>query len=95
MVLKQHNFIDTYVVEGDGVKKTIQVVLAYDSNGKPKVEVIRRVSRPSLRKYITAKEIGFTRGGYGISIISTSQGVMADQEAKKKGLGGEVIAEVW
>lgn len=94
-VLEKFEFIDTYSADGDGIDKKLTVLLAYNEDGSPRVEKIQRVSRPSLRRYIKSKDIGLTRGGFGITILSTSKGLMAAHEAKKEGLGGEVLATIW
>ncbi len=94
-VLEKYEFIDSFEVSGEKVRKEIKVVLAYNELGKPKIAHIQKVSKPSLRKYTKSSEIGYVRGGFGIAIISTSKGIMAEQEARKLKIGGEVIAEVW
>jgi small subunit ribosomal protein S8 len=94
-VLKRYEFIDSYETVGEGVNKKLVIELGYDVKGEPRVQKIIRVSKPSLRKYVKAKEIGFIRGGFGIGIYSTSKGIKSDQEAKKEGLGGEFLAKVW
>lgn len=94
-VLDRHELVDGYSSEGEGATRRLSVVLAYDDKGKPTMTHLKRESKPSLRLYKKAKEIGFVRGGYGLAIVTTSQGVMSDQEARKKNLGGEVIAVIW
>ena len=94
-VLREFDFIEEFSVVGEGVGKSLSVQLAYDESGEPRIKVVKRISKPSLRKYIKAKDIQYIRGGFGLSIISTSEGIMSGQAAKKKGLGGEVIAHLW
>lgn len=94
-VLKRYDYLDTVSVEGEGKNKSLEIELAYNEDGEPRLNHIRRASRPSLRKYIKAKEVGLVRGGFGIAIISTSKGMMSDQEAREAGLGGELVAKVW
>ncbi len=94
-VLKKYEFIDTFSVEGDGVNKKLMIDLAYDEEGKPMVNSIKRMSKPSLRKYVKAKDITSVRGGFGIGIYSTSKGIMSDRDARNAGLGGEFVAKVW
>jgi small subunit ribosomal protein S8 len=72
----------------------LEINLKY-KNRKPVLEQIKRVSKPGLRIYKPNKKIGRIRSGFGISIISTPKGVMTSQDAKKKGLGGEIICLVW
>lgn len=92
-VLKSEGFIeDCVALDVDG-KPQLRVVLKY-YRGEPVIELIKRVSRPGLRIYKGRTELPKVRGGLGISIISTSQGVMTDREARKRGQGGEVIAYV-
>jgi len=76
-------------------KKIIKVYLKYTADNTPAISGLKRISRPSQRIYKKSKEIRKIRGGYGIAIISTPQGLMVDKEARKKKLGGEVICEVW
>jgi len=72
----------------------LEISLKYE-NRKPVLEYIKRVSKPGLRVYKPNKKIVRVRSGFGTSIISTSKGVMTSQEAKRKGLGGEIICQVW
>ena len=92
-ILKQEGFVNEVTVEGKP-KKVIKIKLKY--NGKKGViEGLRRISTPGLRNYVGSTEIPRVRNGLGISIISTSQGVMSGQEAKKKNVGGELLCHVW
>lgn len=74
--------------------KAIKITLKYD-NGDSVISGVRRVSKPGQRIYAKVSEIKRVRGGYGISIISTSKGLMTNKEARKQKLGGEVICEIW
>ncbi len=94
-VLEEYQFIGGYSMEGEGVGHELVIQLDYDEQGRPRIEEIRRISRPSLRQYRKAKELKPVRDGYGIAIVSTNQGIMSDIEARKLSVGGEVIAEVW
>ena len=76
-------------------KKIIKIYLRYDSGNAPVISGLKRISKPSQRIYKKSKEIRKVRGGYGIAIISTPQGLMTDKEARKKKLGGEILCEVW
>ena len=80
-------------VEGKPAK-TIKLKLKY-SGKKGVIEGIRRISTPGLRRYVGATEIPRVRGGLGIAIVSTSQGVMSGQDARKKNVGGELVCYVW
>lgn len=92
-VLESEGYISGFAVEGD-VKPVMTVELKY-FEGKPVIESIQRVSRPSLRVYRAASELPKVAGGLGISIISTSKGVMSDRVARAAGIGGEVICTVF
>jgi small subunit ribosomal protein S8 len=71
------------------------VTLRYDGRTGSAITGLRRISRPGQRKYVPAKDIPKVRNGLGIAILSTSQGLMSDREARKRGVGGEVLCEVW
>jgi small subunit ribosomal protein S8 len=92
-VLKNEGFIGEFSSVGD-VKAEITVELKY-FEGKPVIEEIKRVSRPGLRQFKGTTELPSIRGGLGVSIISTSQGVMTDRAARAAGIGGEVICTVF
>jgi len=92
-VLKSEGYIEDFSVAGDA-KPEITVDLKY-FDGKPVIEEIKRQSRPGLRNYKGTDELPKVRGGLGIAIVSTSQGVMTDHAARKAGIGGEVICTVF
>ncbi|TNC79575.1 MAG: 30S ribosomal protein S8 [Oleiphilus sp.] len=92
-VLKSEGYIESFAVDGD-VKPEVTVELKY-FDGKPVIEEIKRQSRPGLRNYRGSDELPTVRGGLGIAIVSTSQGVMTDHAARKAGIGGEVICTVF
>ncbi|MDY2964706.1 MAG: 30S ribosomal protein S8, partial [Megasphaera massiliensis] len=75
--------------------KTLKVTLKYGSNKEKVITGIKRISKPGLRVYAGKEELPRVLGGLGIAVISTSQGVMSDKQARKLGLGGEVLAYVW
>ncbi|MDD3491420.1 MAG: 30S ribosomal protein S8 [Candidatus Pacebacteria bacterium] len=77
------------------VKKFIEIKIKYDKDGQPKISEIKRISKPSRRVYLKSKEIWPFKKGLGIRILSTSKGVLADLEAKKLKMGGEVLLEIW
>jgi len=93
-VLKDEGYVTNYNVEGDEKKPTLVIYLKYHHE-KPVIEHIKRVSRPGLRIYKGCSELPSVLGGMGISIVSTSKGVMSDKSARELGLGGEVLCEVW
>lgn len=93
-VLKDEGYIEDFEVsEADANKSQLVVKLKYH-NGSPVISMIKRVSRPGLRIYSAAKNIPEVMDGLGISIVSTSLGVMTGREAKKKGQGGEILCYV-
>ena len=94
-VLKNEGFIKDYTFTEDNKQGVITIRLKYGSNREKVINGLKRVSRPGLRKYAKHDEVPRVLGGLGIAIISTSHGIMTDKEARKKGLGGEVIAFVW
>lgn len=94
-LLKREGFIVDAKKKGKDPKKKILVDLKYGEDGSPAVSEIKRMSKPGKRVYVSVAEIKPVRSGYGISIISTSKGVMTNKEARKQKAGGELIAEVW
>jgi small subunit ribosomal protein S8 len=93
-VLQDEGYIDGFSVEDlDGNKRQLTVSLKY-FEGKPVIDEIRRVSRPGLRVYRGKDDLPSILGGLGMAIVSTSEGVMSDREARKKGFGGEVLCVV-
>ncbi len=97
-VLKSEGYVSTWVVEeptAEVVGKTLVVELKYGPNRERSLAGIRRVSKPGLRVYAKAPELPRVLGGLGVAIISTSQGLLTDRQARKRGVGGEVLAYVW
>ncbi len=92
-VLKNEGYIADFAIEGE-VKTTLNIDLKY-YDGKPVIERIVRVSRPGLRTYKSSTELPKVEAGLGISIISTSKGIMTDRAARAAGIGGEVICTVF
>lgn len=93
-ILKNEGFITDFAVEGD-VKKTLTITLKYAEDNKKVISGLRRISKPGLRVYAQVENLPRVLNGLGIAIISTSNGMMTDRDAKKNHLGGEVIAYVW
>lgn len=93
-ILKNEGFITDFTVEGD-LKKTMTITLKYGPNGEKVLSGLRRISKPGLRVYAQVENLPRVLNGLGVAIISTSQGMMADRDAKKAHLGGEVIAYIW
>jgi small subunit ribosomal protein S8 len=94
-ILVDEGYIKSFEIIADGEKKTIRVQLKYGANKQRVIVGIKRISRPGLRVYARKDEMPKVLGGLGIAIVSTSRGVMTDREARKQGVGGEVLAYVW
>ena len=94
-VLKEEGFIKDYTFTEDGKQGMISVSLKYGPNREKVISGIKRISKPGLRQYAKHDELPRVLGGLGIAIISTSKGIMSDKQARKAGLGGEVVAYVW
>ena len=96
LVLKEEKYIeDFFFIAGDENKETIRVFLKYDYQGKPVIDNIKRVSRPGLRVYVGAGEAPRVLDGLGISILSTSKGVLSNKKANLLGVGGEILCDVY
>ncbi len=93
-VLLQEGFISG-VNELPGRIKTLQLNLKYDNGGTPVISGIKRVSTPGQRIYLPVAKIPRTNGGYGVTVVSTSRGLLTDKQARKDRLGGEVVCQVW
>ena len=93
-ILKNEGFIKDYRVESEGIIKNIVVTLKYKGNDRV-ITGLKRVSKPGLRQYAKVNEIPRVLNGLGIVVLSTSQGLMTDKEARAKGIGGEVLAYIW
>ena len=94
-VLKQEGYIKDFESMAEGTLAKVRVHLAYGNKREPMITGLDRVSKPGLRVYAGSGEIPRVYGGLGIAILSTPQGVMTGKEARKRGLGGEVLAYVW
>ena len=94
-ILVDEGYVKSFEVIADGEKKTIRVQLKYGANKQRVIVGIKRISRPGLRVSARKDEMPKVLGGLGIAIVSTSRGVMTDREARKQGVGGEVLAYVW
>ena len=94
-ILVDEGYIKSFEVIADGEKKTIRIQLKYGANKQRVIVGIKRISRPGLRVYARTDEMPKVLGGRGLAIVSTSRGVMTDREARKQGVGGEVLAYVW
>lgn len=95
-VLKDEGFIENYTEAGEGVEKHLVISLKYKGRDRqPIIQKLQRVSKPGLRVYSNHKDLPRVLGGIGIAIISTSKGVMTDRQARKEGIGGEILCYVW
>ena len=93
-ILKAEGYIENYAVEGEGIEKKIVVTLKY-SHGQSVISGIKRISKPGLRVYAKGDEVPKVLNGLGTAIISTSNGMMTDRDARKQHIGGEVVAYIW
>ncbi|MFA6955288.1 MAG: 30S ribosomal protein S8 [Thermoanaerobaculia bacterium] len=94
-ILKEQGFISNYKKVDEGLQGVIRISLKYAQDGEPAIHGIERISRPGRRVYRAKTEIPRPLGGLGLSIVSTSRGVLSGDEAAKTGIGGEVLCQVW
>ena len=94
-VLKQEGFIRDFTFAQDNKQGILTVFLKYGANREKVITDIQRISKPGLRQYSKKKDLPRVLGGLGVAIISTSKGIVSDKQARKLGLGGEIIAYVW
>jgi small subunit ribosomal protein S8 len=94
-ILVAEGYIDGYDVRAEGSKKTLEVTLRYGPGRSPVISGLRRISKPGARVYAGSAELPRTRGGLGVVLVSTSQGLLPDREARRRHLGGEILCEVW
>jgi small subunit ribosomal protein S8 len=95
-LLKENNFIQDFrTITGEDGRQVLRVILKYAAGGQPVIRQLQRVSSPGLRKYVGVQEIPRVRNGLGVAILSTSQGLMTDRQARQSRTGGELLALVW
>lgn len=95
-VLQHEGYINSYqLIEDDPIKKKVRIHLKYGPRGEKLISGIKRISTPGLRVYKNAKSLPKVFGGLGISIVSTSQGLRTDRQARKENVGGEILCQVW
>lgn len=94
-ILQKEGFIGQYEKNGKKLNKSLEIILKYDSEGKPAITNIQRISKSSRRIYRKLSELKPVRQGYGMMIVSTPKGLLSDSEARKLKVGGEIICEVW
>jgi small subunit ribosomal protein S8 len=95
-ILESEGFIDRWEVkDAEHHRSELELVLRYGDRRRPAIEGIKRISKPGHRVYKGAGELPRVRGGLGVAVVSTSQGLLPDREARRRRLGGEVVCEVW
>ena len=94
-ILKDEGFIRDYMVTGEGVNRSITLVLKYGPNNEKVISGLKRISKPGLRVYAKVDQIPRVLNGLGIAVISTSEGILTDKQARQKHIGGEVLAYIW
>jgi small subunit ribosomal protein S8 len=94
-ILKEQGYIDDYETDAGRVGRVLRVKLKYTEDRKPVILGIQRLSKPGRRRYVTAGEVPRIYGGMGTAIVSTSKGVMTGHDARREGVGGELVARIW
>lgn len=94
-IMEQEGYISGHDIREDGLRKYLRLQLKYDSERQPVVNGLRRVSRPGLRVYAGIHDIPRVLGGMGTVVVSTNRGIMTGREARRRRLGGELLAEIW
>jgi len=93
-ILEQRKFVKHVDFKGKRTRKVIEINLRY-LKGEPRITGVKRISKPGQRSYASSQEIKRVRNGQGIAVISTSKGLMTDQDAKRENVGGEILCEIW
>jgi len=94
-ILKDEGFILNYKIVDDGNHKAIRVYLKYTAANQPVISHIERISRPGCRVYVGSTDIPKVLGGLGVNILTTPKGVMTGKSARKEGVGGELLCQIW
>jgi small subunit ribosomal protein S8 len=94
-ILREQGYIEDFELEPARVGRVLRVRLKYTENRRPVIQGIQRLSRPGRRQYVNAGEVPKVQGGMGTAIVSTSRGVMTGHDARREGVGGELVARVW
>lgn len=94
-ILQSEGYIESFDVSADGVRRSLDLKLRYGRDRKRVINGLRRVSKPGRRIYSAATELPRVNGGLGVVVVSTSQGLLPDREARRRRLGGELLCEVW
>lgn len=93
-VLAEEGYVESYEITEEGIKKAIIIKLKYGPDGKAAIEELKRISKPSRRVYVGKDDIPRVRGGMGISILSTSSGIMTGVAARNQKIGGEILCTI-
>lgn len=94
-LLKREGFVSDVSESQEGIRRTLRVHLKYTATQEPVLQGLCRVSRPGCRRYAASDAIPRVRNGVGMAVLTTSAGLLTDREARRKGIGGEVICHVW
>lgn len=94
-ILRDKGYLKSVEIKKDGSKRLLSLEVAFGENNQPVVNYVKRVSKPGRRIYATVGKLPKVLRGYGLAVISTPKGIMTDGDARKSGLGGEVICEIW
>ena len=94
-ILKQEGYIRTFKLLEEGTQGVLRIYLKYSPDGEPVIHGIQRVSKPGLRVYRGVQELPKVRNGLGVAVVSTSRGVVTDEQARRLGVGGEILCEIW
>ena len=94
-ILTEQGYVENWAVEPGRVGQNLRVTLKYTESRKPVILGMERVSKPGRRRYVGSKDVPKVQGGMGTTIISTSRGVMTGHDARRTGVGGELVAKVW
>lgn len=94
-IFQEKGYVESFSIIEDGNKKFMKVILKYDDNGNTVISELKKISKPGRRVYKPANEIKKFKNGYGTIIVSTSKGVLSNDDAHKEGIGGEVICSIW
>jgi small subunit ribosomal protein S8 len=94
-VLAANGYLDAVQVEAQEGKPVLRIRLRYAPDGRFLIDGMRRISKPSLRRYVDVKHIPSVRRGLGMAVLSTPNGVLSDREAREQNVGGELVCEVW
>lgn len=94
-LLKDKGYVADVSEVGEGVRKTISINLLYAEDGTSRIQALKRLSKPARRTYLGASEIKPVKYGRGMLVLSTSNGILSDEEAREKGVGGEALFSIW